>query len=304
MHLSLQGRLLLTLMEGSRARIYKDAAGHDTIGIGHLILAHEREKYQGRDLSRKEIEALLISDLRPFEDIVLEACLEGGVRPTQTQFDAFILLAFNIGKAGFLRSSVLRRFLNRDNAGAAAAFLMWNKITVTDRKTGKRKKVASRALEARRIAESRVFLQGYYDQTPYNALDDDEKIKAMEISSNTLEVPDNVVASASEARPDLKSSRTIKAAKAGQAGSGIVTIAATMGAVKSIADNTKAAADSAGSAVRSVTETAQAAGTAVSVFSNLSLWLYGFIGLGAFISIAAFIFVRRARQDDWRRGLR
>lgn len=309
MHLSPQGRLLLTLMEGKRSRVYQDAAGHDTIGIGHLIRDHERQDFLGRDLSHGEIEVLLNDDLYPFETAILEACLSGGVIPSQTQFDAFVLLAFNIGLGGanvpgFLTSTVLRRFLNRDNAGAAAAFLMWNKITITDRKTGKKKKVASRALEARRIAESRVFLQAYYDQTPYNALDDEEKIKAMEISSNTPKNPTNVVASESEARPTLKSSRTMKATTAGQAGSGVVTAAATVGVVKSIADGAKEAADSAGAAVKSVTDAAEATGEAASIFSNLSLWIYGLIGVGALVAIIAFILVRRARRDDWRRGLR
>lgn len=309
MHLSSQGRLLLTLMEGKRSRIYQDATGADHIGIGHLIHPHELQGFQGRDLSHGEIQVLLTDDLYPFEAAILEACLSGGVIPTQAQFDAFILLAFNIGLggtkvSGFLTSTVFRRFINRDNAGAAAAFLMWNKITVTDRETGKRKRVASRALEARRIAESRVFLHAYYDETPYDALDDEDKIKAMTTPSNSPANPTNVVASESEARPTLKSSRTMKATTAGQAGSGVVTAAATVGVVKSVADGAKEAADSAGAAVKSVTEAAEVTGEAASIFSNVSLWIYGFIGAGALVAIIAFILVRRARRDDWRRGLR
>jgi len=130
---------------------------------------------------------------------------------------------------GKRHNTVLRRFLNNDDAGAAAAFLMWNKISITDSETGRRRRVASKALEARRIAESRIFLHGYYDKTPYNALDDEEKIKALIIPSNAPQSPTNIVASESEARPTLKSSRTMKATVAGQSGAGVVTAAATVG---------------------------------------------------------------------------
>lgn len=314
MQLSKSGRLLLTVMEGSRSRSYKDAAGHDTVGIGHLIKAHEAEHLMGRQLSHGEIQMLLSDDLYTFETAIYEACAKGGVIPNQEQFDAFVLLAFNIGLGGrnrggdlvpgFLTSTVLRRFLNRDNAASAAAFLMWTKITITDQKTGEKKRVKSRALEARRIAESRVFLHGYYDETPYKPLDDDEKIKAMEIPSNTAEKPTNIVASESEARPDLEGSRTMKATTAGQAGTGVVGAAATVGVIKSVADGAKEAADSAGEAVKSVAEAAEATGDAAALFSNVSIWIYGSIGVGALVITLAFIAVRRARRDDWRRGLR
>lgn len=46
---------------------------------------------------------------------------------TQNQFDAMVSLAFNIGLAGFGRSTVLRKFNAGDTAGAAEAFRLWNK---------------------------------------------------------------------------------------------------------------------------------------------------------------------------------
>jgi lysozyme len=314
MNLSPQGRLLLTILEGSRSRAYKDAAGHWTIGIGHLIRKHEMDRLRAADLSPGEIRELLTDDLYNFEAGVISACANAGVRPTQNQFDALVLLAFNIGMGGraksgkvmpgLLTSTVLRRFLNRDEAGAASAFLLWNKITITDRKSGRKRKVTSRALEARRIAESRVFLHGYYDKTPYNSLDDAEKIKAMDIPSNSPVNLESVAPSESEIRPTLEASRTMKATAAGQAGSGVVTVAATVGVVKSVADQAKLAADSAGAAVKSVTEAAEATGEAATIFSNLSLWIYGSIGAGALVAVMAFVLVRRARRDDWQRGLR
>lgn len=314
MNLSAKGRLLLTLLEGSRNRAYKDAAGHWTIGIGHLIRDHERDRLLGADLSHGEVQMLLTEDLYIFETEVFEACAKGGLTPSQQEFDALVLLAFNIGMGGrarsgkqvpgLLTSTVLRRFLNKDNAGAASAFLLWNKITITDRETGRKRKVSSRALEARRIAESRVFLLGYYDDTPYNALDDDEKIKAMDIPSNSPVNPVSVSPSESEIRPTLKSSRTMQAATVGQASSGFVGVAATVGVVQSVSDQAKKAADSTGAAVKSVTQAAQATGEAAAIFSNLSVWIYGSIGAAALIGLTCFVVVRLFRRDDHQRGLR
>jgi len=301
--LSPKGIALLTTLEGSRSRAYRDAAQHWTIGIGHLIVLPSETGLLSADLTPGEIKALLHKDLEYFERSVFRACINGGVTPTQSQFDAFVLLAFNIGlggkkRSGFLTSTTLRRFLNHDHAGAASAFLMWNKITVGG------KKLSSKALEARRIAESRAFLHGYYDKTPYNSLDDDEKIKAMIIPSNSIDNPTSIVPSQSEARPSLKSSRTMKATVIGQSGSGLVGAAATAGLAKSIVEQTKSAADTAGQAVRSVGDAVTATSETAGVLSGVSIWIYMAIFAGAIIAISSFIFVRRARRDDWRRGWR
>jgi len=297
MKLSAAGISLLTTLEGKRSKPYLDAVGLWSNGIGHLY-TNQLVGRTDAPWSDAKIMQTLRNDLYQFETTVMDACLSGGLKPSQSQFDGMVLLAFNIGHKGFTNSTVLRRFLNRDNAGAASAFLLWNKITING------KKVASRALEARRIAESRVFLHGYYDATPYNSLDDDEKLKALIIPRNTYDHPTQIVPSESEARPDLNNSRTMKASVLGQAGSGLAAASATAGIVKSIADQTKAAADSAGDAVRSVNDAAQATGDVAGLLSNTSFWIYGAVGVGALIAITAFISVRRARRDDWQRGWR
>ncbi|GLQ20486.1 lysozyme [Algimonas porphyrae] len=308
MRLSQPGRDLLKRLEGSRARVYQDAAGHDTIGVGHLIKPEDRERYKDAVLSDHEIAQLLTRDLLQFEAAVTQVCQDGGLMPSQTQFDAFVLLTFNIGVGGrdpgFVTSTVLRRFLNRDEAGAAAAFLMWNKITITDRGTGERRRVVSRALEARRIAESRLFLHGYYDATPYNSLDDEEQLRALIIPSNRQGQSESVLPSESEIRPNLKSSRTMKATTAGQAGTGIAASAATVGAVREITEQAADAAHNAGDAARSVTDVTEATVRTASFMSSISFWVFAAIGIGALIAIIAFILIRRARQDDWQRGLR
>lgn len=59
-----------------------------------------------------------------------EAAVRAGIgsSPTsQAQFDAMASLTYNIGPAGFARSTVLRKHKAGDFDGAARAFLMWNK---------------------------------------------------------------------------------------------------------------------------------------------------------------------------------
>lgn len=84
----------------------------------------------------------------------LEQEFEPGVRvvlvdvPRQCEFDAMVCLAYNIGLGNFKGSSVVRRFNMGNMAGAADAFLMWDKAG------GK----TMRGLVRRRAAERALFL--------------------------------------------------------------------------------------------------------------------------------------------------
>lgn len=60
-----------------------------------------------------------------FEPGVMAAI--GGAPVTQAQFDAMVSLAWNIGVGGFAKSSVARLHRAGDYAGAADAFLKWNR---------------------------------------------------------------------------------------------------------------------------------------------------------------------------------
>jgi lysozyme len=86
--------------------------------------------------------------LAKFEEAVRDGI---GKAPTsQAQFDAMVCLAYNIGTAGFARSTVLRRHKVGDFGGAAKAFLMWNKAN------GK----VLRGLTRRREAEAALYRSG------------------------------------------------------------------------------------------------------------------------------------------------
>ncbi len=289
----------LKKMEGWRAKLYLCAANVATIGWGHVVKEGEKS-----EITKLEGAILLKNDVRTFSEHVWECCEEGGRIPSQHQFDAMVCLAFNIGKAGFLRSSVLRRFINNDDAGAASAFLLWNKVRKLCPETNVRKLRPSRTLNARRIAESRMFLMGYYDQTPYDSLDDKGAMAELKISRNHSAADNNIAAGDSEIRPDLKNSRTMKQTALGGGSAAITGTAATVTGVKVVADQVAASSESVKKAVEVTGEAATAAGETITAVSALPVVMSVIMGIGAIISIISFILVRKARKDDWRRGRR
>jgi hypothetical protein len=107
-------------------------------------------------ITRAEADRLFDADAVKYETAVSLATPNA----TQEQFDAMTSLAYNIGTAGFAKSTVAARHNMGDFEGAAAAFLMWNKSQ------GKVLPV----LERRRAQEAGVYLNGYagapYSQPP------------------------------------------------------------------------------------------------------------------------------------------
>lgn len=114
-----EGLELVKSFEGLRLKAYRCSANVLTIGWGSTG-PHVKE---GMTITKDQAEELLRSDLRRFEDAVSAAA----PKATDNQFSAMVSLAFNIGIGALQRSTVLRRHLAGDHAGAADAFLMWNK---------------------------------------------------------------------------------------------------------------------------------------------------------------------------------
>lgn len=124
---------LLMDLEGVSLDRYKDIAGYDTIGAGHLIIKPKDkalEEITGKPtaeidvISPEQVHELLAHDLSKFEVGVTKALK---VKVTNHEFDALVSLAFNIGLGAF-RKSTLLRYLNQGNRTAAAdQFLRWNK---------------------------------------------------------------------------------------------------------------------------------------------------------------------------------
>lgn len=110
--LSPQGLKLLQQIEGLRLKPYDDQTGQATqewcpgatIGYGHLIPEKHWPRFKA-GISKADALALLQKDLKPVENTVRHAII---VSLEQHQFDALVMLAFNIGLSPFRTSSAVR----------------------------------------------------------------------------------------------------------------------------------------------------------------------------------------------------
>jgi len=126
-NLSVRGLALLKKAEGFVGHVYLDAAGLPTIGYGHLLTDMESitRKYEGKTMSESEAAELLRHDAAAAENAIatlVRAPLE------QHQFDALVLFVFNIGRAAFARSTLLRRLNRREYAAVPTELARWNKV--------------------------------------------------------------------------------------------------------------------------------------------------------------------------------
>ena len=120
MRLSNPSRERLKRLEGFRSKAYIPVPGDvPTIGYG---FTHGVK--MGDTMTREEADARLIEELRPYEMAVWQACTN---EPNQNEFDAMTSLCYNIGQAGFARSTVLKAHNRGDKQAAARAFGLWNK---------------------------------------------------------------------------------------------------------------------------------------------------------------------------------
>jgi GH24 family phage-related lysozyme (muramidase) len=107
--------------EGFSPAIYICPAGYPTIGYGHVVKPHERERF-ARGITAEQAEALLRQDVESAERAVLRLIT---VPLTDGQFDALVSFTFNLG-AGALQRSTLRRRVNRgDHAAVPAELRKW-----------------------------------------------------------------------------------------------------------------------------------------------------------------------------------
>jgi lysozyme len=121
MRLSENGKNLIKGFEGLSLKAYPDPPGdpqkRHSIGYGHSGAS------PGDVITRQEADRLFDADIAKYELGVSLATPS----TTQDQFDAFTSLAYNIGSAGFAKSTAAARHNMGDFAGAADAILMWNK---------------------------------------------------------------------------------------------------------------------------------------------------------------------------------
>lgn len=127
--------------EGLVLKAYQDQGGIWTIGYGHTLGVKPGDTCD-------EIAALtmLDSDLLTVDKAMGRLVT---VPLNQNEYDACCSLMFNIGQGNFGHSTVLDLLIRGDMAGAANAFLMWNKV----------KGVTNPGLDRRRQAERLLFLE-------------------------------------------------------------------------------------------------------------------------------------------------
>jgi len=158
MKISEAGLQLIKSFEGCHSSPYRCPAALWTAGYGHVLYpdqarlkTNERSSYllkpeHNRVFDYDEIDQLLEKDIKRFEDGVSRLCPASNDR--QSNFDAVVSLAFNVG-LGNLQASTLRMKYNRGEfEGAADEFLKWRKSNG----------VVLAGLVRRREAERALFL--------------------------------------------------------------------------------------------------------------------------------------------------
>lgn len=117
--LSETGLGLIRTFEGYSPFVYKDSAGLDTIGYGHLIV--KGEKFQ-QPLLPEQANELLKKDA--------SVAIKGVNRHTnvklkQNQFDALVSFVFNVGTGAYQKSTLLKRVNEEKHSLVPPQFLKW-----------------------------------------------------------------------------------------------------------------------------------------------------------------------------------
>lgn len=144
MKLSQAGKDLIKSFEGLEMRVYPDPATGGapyTAGYGHTGSDVE----PGMKVTQAMADAWFDKDVQKFEEGV-SALLK--VTTTQSQFDAMVSLAYNIGLGNFSKSTLLKKHNAKCWSCAAGQFLVWN------RAAGK----VMNGLTRRRNAERAMYL--------------------------------------------------------------------------------------------------------------------------------------------------
>lgn len=136
-----KGISTLIEFEGFRAEAYLCPAGVATVGFGFT-----KNVRLGDKMTRSEAAERLKRELVEYEQGVLLACTNP---PNENEFSAMVCFAFNVGVAGFKKSSVLKAHNRGDKQAAARAFGLWNKAG------GK----TLPGLTRRRMAEAALYLE-------------------------------------------------------------------------------------------------------------------------------------------------
>ena len=125
MKISPRGLELIKDFEGFSSSAYLDVVNIPTIGWGNTFYEDGTKVKMGDQISKTDALKLLeVVANRDFADKIFPSIK---VKVTQSQFDAMVSLAYNIGTGAFLKSTLLKKVNAGDFAGAGEQFLRWNK---------------------------------------------------------------------------------------------------------------------------------------------------------------------------------
>lgn len=111
---------IIRLFEGLKLKAYKCPAGKWTIGYGHT----GADVTPGLVITRDRADELLAADVKKFEAAVSRGAIGA---TTQSQFDAMVAFAFNVGAGNFNSSTLLKMHNAANYKGAQGQFGRWNK---------------------------------------------------------------------------------------------------------------------------------------------------------------------------------
>ena len=144
-NISDMGLKLIKAYEGYRPVDRTLVSGQRVVGYGHRLMSED-----AMVLSKNQAEELLKDDLAPFIDMINENV---HAPLSQSQFDALVSFAYNIGPKAFLKSDTLRALNNGRPLDAANGFDIWRKSEIDG------KVYVVDALMRRRTAEKALFLR-------------------------------------------------------------------------------------------------------------------------------------------------
>ncbi len=139
MKTSAAGLALIEQFEGLRLEAYQDGAGVWTIGYGHTL-----DVFKGDTCTQEQAAEWLTEDVAEAEDSVNSLVK---VPLSQSQFDALVSFAFNLGGQSLATSTLLRDLNGGSYTLAASQFPRWDNVA------GK----PSPGLLKRRTAEQELF---------------------------------------------------------------------------------------------------------------------------------------------------
>lgn len=140
MKISDDGKQIVEYFEGRRYVAYPDPATGGapwTLGIGSTLGV-----VPGMTWTDEQIDQRFAEDIARFEAGVTRALK---LPPSQSQFDAMVALAFNVGVSAFTNSTLVRMFNMNQMDAAADQFLRWDKAAGKSMKGLRRRRAAERA---------------------------------------------------------------------------------------------------------------------------------------------------------------